>query len=129
MSNTCIRRRVLKLPLACVAVQCIHFEGQVRHEEVRQHIVVEIGAVDAHAGIGLAVFVVSRACCKSGFIESTVAVVAEQEAHDGIIGNIDIHPTVSIVIGERHAEPLPQMLANAGSVGNIGERPVAVFPE
>ena len=89
-----------------------------------------VGRGDAHAGLRLAVGAVAPAGFDGDVLERAVVLVLIERAGGGIVGHVDIGPAVVVEVGDEHAQAVGAGgLQNAGFLGDIGERAVAVVVE
>ena len=86
---------------------------QRRDEDVREAVFVVIRRVYAHAGEGLAVFVIADACRQRDVCEGAVAAIVIQRLAHAVIGDNDVGPAIIIYVGDGDAERL------ACGVGNL----------
>ena len=89
-------------------------------------VAVEVGAIDAHAGLRLAVRIESDAGRVGDVGERAVAVVAIEKIPHRVVRDVDVGVAVAIEVAERHAEALARGIGDAGLLRDIGERAVAV---
>ena len=116
-------------PVAAVLVERVQLFGEVGDEDVREAVAVDVGAVDAHAGLRLAVDVEADAGAVGDVGERAVAVVAVEEVADHVVGDVDVGVAVAIEVAERDAEALAGGIGDAGLLRDVGERAVAVVAD
>ena len=117
---------VLEHAVPVVHVERVQLLGEVRDEEIREAVAVDVGAIDAHARLRLAVLIESDARRRTRRRRTAVAVVAIQEIPHRVVRDVDVHVAVAIEVAERDAEPLAGRIRDAGRSRDIGERAVAV---
>ncbi len=94
-------RRVLEQPAAEVGVQGIQLLGEVGDEDVGKAVALDVPAIDAHAGLGLAVAVEADARRIRHVGEGAVAVVLVEEVPHHVVGDVDVGIAVAVEVAER----------------------------
>ena len=113
-------------PFAEIAVQRVQLLREVGDEEVRQTVAVDVAAIDAHAGLRLAVAVEADAGRVGHVDEGAVAVVLVEEVPHHVVGDVDVGVAVAIEIAEGDAEALAGGVGDPRRARDVGERAVAV---
>ncbi len=106
----------------------IHFLIDVGDEQILPAILVKNSCFDAHAGASLAVRTVADASLQADFGELAV-LVDEEEVRDGIVGDEEIGPTVTINISGDDAPGFTQDGSDSGLLADVGEGSVAAIVE
>ena len=97
---------------------------------IEPSVAVVVGGADAHAGLGPAVCGERDARLQADFLERPVAVVVKEQRRRRIVGHVDIGPAVVVVVEHERREPERRAsLQEAGLLGDVRERAVAVAPE
>ena len=94
-------RRVLEQSLAEVAVEGIQLLREVGDEDVGKAVAVDVTAIDAHAGLRLAVAVEADARRVRHVGEGAVAVVLVEEVPHHVVGDVDVGIAVAVEVAER----------------------------
>ena len=113
-------------PFAAVAVERVQLLGEVGDEDVGQAVAVDVAAIDAHAGLRLAVAVEADAGAVRDVGEGAVAVVPVEEIPHHVVGDVDVGVAVAIEVAERDAEALAGGVGDPRRPRDVGERAVAV---
>jgi hypothetical protein len=95
-------------------------------EDVQQAIAVDIVHVRSHACQRLPVDSHRHAGPQADLFEDTVPFVVKQEIRRRIVGDVDVFPTVGIVIAEDDAQPFAFRAVDPRCARDIGKRAVAV---
>src|SRR5439155_19819051 len=104
-----------------VAVKSISLEAQRIDEKIRPAVVVVVGEVDTHAGIGAAVIVVADSRGEPHLCKTACTQIVEQLLLSGIVGHRDIHLAVAVVVADRNTKPLARGRAPSASGGRVFE--------
>ena len=89
-------------------------------------VVVEVAEVRPHAGERFALLGEADAGHQSDLLEGAVAVVAEEERLNRIVGHVHVDESVSVVVRKRDAQPLARGRRDGRLRRHVGERAVAV---
>ncbi len=119
-------RDVLEEALAEIAVERVQLLREIRDEDVREAVAVDVAAVHAHAGLRLAVAVEADAGGIGDVDERAVALVLVEEIANHVVGDVDVGVAVAIEITEGDAEALAGGVGNARRLRDVGKRAVAV---
>src|SRR5580658_9723898 len=90
--------------LTFVVIEAGHFVGEIRLDDIEEPVTIVVDGVSAHATLRAAVCVVGHSGQHSALAKSAVAVVHEQQAGGGIVGDIDIGPAIVIIVGYARSE-------------------------
>ena len=121
-------RHVLELPVPEIAKQRKRLPRKGRDVDVGQPVVVVIAEVRPHARDRIAVRGKAHASQQPRFLEGSVAMIAEEEVSLGVIGDERVDPAVKIVVCERDAHALANVLADSRRFRDILERSIAAVP-
>src|SRR5262249_47592383 len=119
-------REVLEDAAADVAVVAVRLRLEVRDDEVRETVAVEVTGVDAHTPEGPPEDAEARAREERDVLEPHPAEVVEDEVHRGVVRDVDVRPSVAVEIRDDHAEPLAERAGDPGGLRHVRERAVAV---
>ena len=89
---------VVEVPFPVVAVEDIGIVGEVRFEDVEVSVEVVVADAHTHAGLFQPVFAERHPSFQTLLAKGAVVLVAKQPARRGIAGDIDIRPTVVVVV-------------------------------
>src|SRR4029077_4590049 len=59
-------------------------------------------------------------------VESVAGAISEEKIPVVVVRDENVHPSVAIVVGNRHTHPFADVLRNAHRIGHIGKGAVAV---
>lgn len=95
--------------IAVVLIQGVALVGEIRDDDVRPAIIVEVREV-AHAGEGSTISVNGDAGGEADFLKCAVALIVKEKFEHGIIGDEKVDMTVAIVIGDGDAQPFGRLV-------------------
>src|SRR5690242_2031074 len=110
-----------------VVVEVVGIVGKVSFHQVRPAVIVVIGAVHPHAGLGQAISAESHSSLHSYFRKPSFAVVVVKAAGAGIVGNIEVEAAVLVVVQPNDAQAIIGLGINAQLFAYVGEGAVAVI--
>lgn len=113
-------------------IKPVHFIGEVSDRDGKGVVVPESGGIDAHRTASGAEGIEGDARAGADFLEGSVAVVAEDEVLDGVVGDNEVDPAVAVQVdrgdpeglGKRFSRPVGDL--DAGTGGDVGESSAAV---
>src|SRR5260221_6214575 len=106
-----------------------HFAVEVRHEQARTSIIIEIGGVHAHAGARQAAITVSNAGNRGDLIEFSLATIDEKKISNRVVAYPQVDQSVVVDIGRDHAPYLAKVTGDARLLADVGERAIAIVVE
>src|SRR5262245_44759894 len=89
---------VFKRTVAQISIETGVLEIEVRDENVQPAVSVNIGGVNSHSRLGLAVFADGDAGLEGYFTEAPVVIVTEEEVRVGVIGDEEVLPAVVVEV-------------------------------
>ena len=98
-------------------------------EQINPSILIVVGGVDSHAGARFAESVDSHTCQQADFFEPPFAAVGKQEIGNGVVGDVEIHPSVIVDVCRDDSPSFGQRLRNTRLLADIGKRAVAIIAE
>src|SRR5271157_1045947 len=112
---------------ALVVIERRRVAGKVGFDDVKIAVEVIVGGGNAHAGLRLAIGAEGATSFDGDILELAVLFVLIERAGSRIVGHVNVGPAVVVEIGGEHAQAEGAFRAkNPGSLGNVGERAVAV---
>src|SRR5205085_80217 len=111
-----------------VAKQRKSLVSKVRHNKVRQAVIIIVAEVRSHAGNRGAVNGKRHAGGERDFFKSPIATIVKEKIGLAIVGYKHVHEAVVIVVGKRQAHPAPHKLADARFLCDVLEGPIATVP-
>ena len=108
-----------------VAEQGVGLALEVGHREVRPAVVVVVPPVDPHAGLGAPGLPV-RGAGEHPDLGEPPPFVVEQEVAHVVVGDVEVGPSVEVVVGEGYPQPLAPRLQRARGFGGVGEPAAAL---
>ena len=119
---------VLELQVAEVAIERRGIVNERGQGDVLKSVAVDVGRVDAHAGLGDTLAIQPRAAPGADLGELSLAVVAVKEVGVLVIGDKDIDIAIVVQVRGEHAQPVRfGSIGHAGLVGGVLEGPVALL--
>src|SRR5713226_1235981 len=109
-----------------VLVERVALVGEIRDDQVRPAIIVIVGEVDAHTGVGAAVTVNGNLREQADLFERSVAFVVIKKFDHRVVGDKQIDMSVAIEVRNGDAEALARF-RKADFLRNLGEVAVAVI--
>ena len=94
--------------VAVVAIQRVLLVCEIRDDQVRQTIVVEVLEVDAHTRVSAAITVNGDLRREPLLLERAIAVVVIEELGHGVVRDCQIDLSIPIEIGDCDTQPLPR---------------------
>src|SRR5262249_31980245 len=119
-------RGVFKRPAAQISIETGMLKIEVRDNNIRPAVAINVGGVSSHARFGLAVFADGDAGLESHFAEATVVIVAEKEIRVSVVGDEDVLPAVVVEVECNYAQTAAGVRPDPGRFSNILEGAVAV---
>src|SRR5579864_7815715 len=110
-----------------VVVEVVGIVGKVGFYQVWPAVIVVIGAVHPHAGLGQAVGAESHSGLHSHLREPSFAVVVVKPTGAGVIGDVKIEAAVLVVVQPNDAQAIVGVGVNAQLFAHVGEGAVAVI--
>ena len=117
---------VIKSGVAIVLVERVALVGKIGDDQVRPTIIVIVGKVDAHAGVGAAVAVNGSLREETHFFKSSVAFVVVEIFDHRIVGHEQIDVAVAIIVRDGDAETFARF-READFLRNLSKVAVAVI--
>src|SRR5262249_3120840 len=108
-----------------LAVQRRRLAGKIANGDAELVVVVHIGGIDTHAGIGAPAFIQHQPRLRSKFAKCAMALIDKEQTGREIIGHQDIGPAVIVVIDNGDAEHTRLWRHDAGPYADVLEAPVA----
>src|SRR5690242_18926278 len=118
---------ICKAAVVVVVVEVVGIVGKIGFHQVWPAVVVVIGAVHPHAGLGQAISAESHSSLHSHLRKSSFAVVVVKAAGAGIVGNIKVQAAVLVVVQPDDAQAIIGFGVNAQLFAHVGEGAVAVI--
>ena len=87
-----------------LAVQRRRLAGKIANCDAELSIIVDIGGIDPHAGIGGPAFVQHQPRLRPEFAKRAIALIDKEQTGREIVGHQDIGPAVMVVIDDGDAE-------------------------
>src|SRR5690348_15103178 len=116
-----------KAAIVVVVVEVVGIVGEIGFHQVRPAVIVVIGAVHPHAGLGQAISAESHSSLHSYFRKPSFAVVVVKAAGTGIVGNIKVEAAVLVIIQPNDAQAIIGLGINTQLFAYVGEGAVAVI--
>ena len=113
------------MPSRLFLVERVSLVGQVGHHDIRPAIVVVVGEVDAHAGIGLPFGVHRNARLQADLLEGSIRLLVEEKLRHRVVGDVEVDASVAVVVRNGDAESFGR-LVEPELMRNLGEMTVAV---
>src|SRR5258708_4514099 len=111
------------------AIEAEHFVVEIGYDDAGFAGVVEIGAIDAHAGAGFAFIAEGEAHFDGDILEFAVAEIAIKLVGLGVVGDEEIRPAVLIEIEHGDAEGFGAGVEDAAGGGDVFEGAVTAIVE
>jgi hypothetical protein len=93
------------LPLdPCLAVERRRLAGKIANRDAELVVVVDIGSIDTHAGIGDPAFIEHQPCLRPEFAKRAITLIDKEQTGREIVSHQDIGPAVIVVIDDCDAE-------------------------
>ena len=112
--------------VSVVVVEAVELEVEMGDVDIEQAVAVDVGGVDAHAGLVAAVLACGQPGDQRHILEGAVAIVEEEEVGPGVVGDGDVGPSVVVEVGEHHAHAFRFGQADTRLVAHVGEGAVVV---
>ncbi len=123
------RRTVVEAPAPIVDVQGVGLLVEVRHEQVFVAVAVEVGGVDPHAGLRLAVRVERAPGEQRRVRERAVAAIDPELVGQAVVGDVEVEPAVAVEVPAHDAESRTVVGRDARLGGDRPEGPVTIVVE
>ena len=78
--------------------------GKIANGDAELRVIVDIGGIDTHPGIGDSAFIQHQSRLRPEFAKCAIALIGKEQTGREIVGHQDIGPAVIVVIDDRDAE-------------------------
>src|SRR5687767_7936194 len=99
---------------------------QIRDNDIEQSIAIHVGHIRSHSSQRPSFGADRGAGPKANFVENPLALVVKQEVGDGVIGNVNVRPSIVVIVSEDNAEAVSVSSIDAGLLADVRERAVGV---
>src|SRR5271156_6269931 len=96
---------VVKGAVAAIAIEGAGVGVEVRLNDIEESVAIVVSGSDSHATLFAAVFAEANTRQAAHLGEGAVAVVMKEERSGGIVGYVDIRPTIVVVVEDQRREP------------------------
>src|SRR5262249_53864752 len=104
-----------------LTVQRCRLAGKIANRDAGLRVVVAIGGIDTHPGIGYPAFIQHQPRLGSDLAKRTIALIGKEQTGRKIVGYQDIGPAVIVVIDDGDAEYARLWCHDAGPRANVLE--------
>src|SRR5262252_672891 len=87
-----------------LAVERRRLAGKIANRDAELGVVVDIGGIDTHPGIGRPPFIQHQPRLHPDFAKRAIALIDKEQTGREIVGHQDVGPAVIVVIDDRNAE-------------------------
>src|SRR5688572_4443174 len=118
--------KVRKQTLAEILEQAVCFAVQVGDDDVEEAVAIHVGHIGSHSRQRPSFDTECDASPESDFFKTSLSLVVEKEIRHGIVGDINIVPSVTVIVSKNHTEPVSVRTVNAGFLRHVGKGTVTV---
>src|ERR1700676_2015737 len=116
---------IAKTCVAVIFIESVTLVGEVGDQQIGPAVVVVVGKVHAHAGVGPAVAIDSNLREQACLLEGAVTFIVIEKFDHGIVGYEDVDFAVVVIIAESDSQALAG-LGQSNFLADLGEMAVAV---
>src|SRR3984893_13598338 len=109
-----------------VLVKGVALIRQVSYHEIRPTVIIEVGEIHTHAGIGTPVYINRDFGVETDIFKSAIPFIAIEELRHGIVGDKKIDMAIAIIVRNRHTKSFP-WFAEAYLLCDLGECSIPII--
>src|SRR5262249_35717060 len=129
-SQSRLKCHVFEEAISLISIESGRVAGKVGLEDRQSAIAIDVGRRDAHSRLGFSIRSKRDSRFDSGVGEGSIMIVLEEGRRAGIVGHVDVGPTIVVEIAHKNTQTVGAFFAkNAGLLGHVGERSVAIIVE